>query len=48
MDGGVIFWLIVIGVFVIWPIIKSNRQQKQIEETLSSIPNLTIQVKVEK
>jgi len=48
MDGGVIFWLIVIGIFVVWPIIKSNRQQKQIEETLSSIPNLTIQVKVEK
>ena len=48
MDGGVIFWLIVIGVFVVWPIIKSNRQQKKIEETLSSIPNLTIKVEIEK
>lgn len=48
MDGGVIFWLIVIAIFVVWPIIKSNRQQKQIEETLSSIPNLTIKVEVEK
>ena len=34
--------------FVVWPIIKSNRQQKKIEETLSSIPNLTIKVEIEK
>ena len=47
MDGGVIL-ADSNRCFVIWPIIKSNRQQKQIEETLSSIPNLTIQVKVEK
>ena len=48
MDGGIIFWLIVIGIFVVWPIIKSNRQQKKFEETVSSIPNLTIDVKIEK
>ena len=48
MDGGVIFWLIVIGLFVVWPIIKSNRQQKKVGEIASSIPDLTIKVEIEK
>ena len=47
MDS-IVFWLIIIGIFIVWPIIKSNRQQKKIEEKIGTIPDLTIDFKVEK
>jgi tellurite resistance protein len=48
MDGGLIIWIIIIGVFFLWPILKSNTQNKKISKAISSVSDLTINVKVEK
>lgn len=46
--GEVIWWLILIGIFIIWPIIKTVRQEKKVQEIADSIPQLTLDPKIEK
>lgn len=41
-------WLVIIGLVVIWNIAKSSMRNKEITEKINSIPELTIDVKVEK